>query len=139
MRLQWRIHKLIWNVSGGRLGRHGGKMPVLKLAATGHSSGELREVLLWYADLEGGPALTGTNAGADYEPAWIKNLRAHPHATMTKDGVTSDVTGVFLEGQDHSEAWGAFTSAHRGYADYETALSRPIPIVQLVPRRETPR
>ena len=46
MRLVWRAHKLIWNLSGGRLGRKMGGIPVLELVATGHRSGLERQILI---------------------------------------------------------------------------------------------
>ncbi len=56
MRLQWRLHKLAWNISGGRLGRRGGGMRTLQLTTTGHKSGLPRTILIWYVEHAGGSA-----------------------------------------------------------------------------------
>lgn len=131
MRFQWRMHRLIWDLSGGRLGRRVLGMPVLELVTTGHKSGQERSILITYVEMPSGPALAGTNAGAPREPAWIKNLRANPDAKIRRNGRWRDVTARFLEGDEHDRAWAQFLEADEGYADYEEMLDRPIPLVVL--------
>lgn len=134
MRAQWRIHKLMWNVSGGRFGRRVGGMPVLELVTTGWKSGASRHILIWYIQHDDGFALAGTNAGADRDPAWVKNLRADPEARVRVDGRWSDVRARFLEGAEHDLTWQRFLDADDGYADYAAVLTRPVPLVVLQPR-----
>lgn len=132
MRVQWRAHKLIWNLSGGRLGRRVLGMPVLELVTTGHRSGEPRSILISYLETEDGPAVAGTNAGADRDPAWVKNLRADPEARVREAGTWRDVRARFLDGEEHAEVWERFLPID-GYAGYAEILTRPIPIVVLEP------
>ena len=131
MRLQWRMHKFIWNGSGGHLGRTVIGMPVVELETIGWKSGEPRQVLITYVDSDGAPAVVGTNAGRDADPGWVKNLRANPDARARWEGQWHDVVGVELERGDHQAAWDA---AVAGYGDYLETLTRPIPIVRLDPR-----
>ena len=65
MRFQWKIHKVLWNLSGGRVGTKAIGMPVLELVTTGHVSGEPRSILISYVPMPTGPAIAGTNAGAE--------------------------------------------------------------------------
>jgi deazaflavin-dependent oxidoreductase (nitroreductase family) len=134
MRFVWKAHKLLWNLSGGRLGRRMGGIPVLELVTTGHRSRLERQILIWYFDFPKGPAMIGTNAGRDVDPAWVKNLRANPLARARWGGRWHDVTAVELTGADYEAAWNAGVAASAGFAEYEQALTRPIPIVQLQPR-----
>ena len=134
MRFVWRAHKLIWNLSGGRLGRKMDGIPVLELVTTGHKSGLERQILIWYFDFPQGPAIIGTNAGRDVDPAWVKNIRANPQARARWHGKWHDVMAVELSGTDHEEVWNAGVAASAGYAAYKETLTRPIPIVQLQPR-----
>lgn len=134
MRLVWRAHKLLWNLSGGRLGRRMGGIPVLELVTTGHRSGLGRQVLIWYFDTPAGPAMIGTNAGRDVDPAWVKNIRANPLVRARWDGRWHDVTAVELTGADYEAVWNAGVAASAGFAAYKKELTRPIPIVQLQPR-----
>lgn len=132
MRVQWRAHKLIWNLSGGRLGRRVLGMPVLELVTTGHRSGEPRSILISYLETDDGPAIAGTNAGADRDPAWVKNLHADPTARVREAGAWREVRARFLEGDEHAAVWERFLPID-GYADYAEVLTRPIPLVVLEP------
>ena len=131
MRFVWEAHKLLWNLSGGRLGRKMGGIPVLELVTTGHRSGLERQILIWYFDFPKGPAMIGTNAGRDADPAWVKNIRANPQARARWDGKWRNVTAIELSGADYDTVWNAGVAASAGYAEYKQTLTRPIPIVQL--------
>ena len=117
MRFVWRAHKLAWNLSGGRLGRTMGGIPVLELVTIDHRSGLERQILIWYFNFPEGPAIIGTNAGLDTDPAWVKNLRASPLARARWDGQWHDVRAVELSGADHEKVWntGVAASAALGH------------------------
>ncbi len=131
MRFQWRMHRLIWNLSGGRLGRKVMGMPVVELVTIGRKSGEERQILITYVEHEGAPAIVGTNAGRDIDPAWVKNLRANPQARARWDGEWRQVTGVELTGDAYDQAWDTAVKMNSLYADYERDLTRPVPIIRL--------
>lgn len=130
MRLLWRLHRLAWDVSGGRVGRRAAGLPVLELVTTGHKSGAPRSILVNYVATPTGPAIAGSNAGAPYDPAWAKNLRANPLARMRREGRWSEVRARFLEGEEWQQVWARFTE-HGGYAGYAEAAGRRIPLVVL--------
>ena len=134
IRLQWRAHKLIWAISGGRLGRRVSGMPVLELVTIGRKSGLERQVLITYMDDDGVPAMVGTNAGKDVDPAWVLNLRANPKARARWDGEWHDVTAVELSGDDHERVWNRAIATNSGFRTYGDQLTRPIPIIRLEPR-----
>ena len=131
IRLQWKMHKLVWKLSGGRLGRTVIGMPVLELVTVGHKTGQKRQILITYVDNAGSPAIIGTNAGRDRDPAWVKNLRANPEARARWDGKWRDVTATELSGDDHQQAWNAAVKANEDYAEYSKTLTRPVPIMRL--------
>ena len=79
---QWKLHKLVWRVSGGRLGTKVVGLPVLELVTTGRKSGEPRSVLLNYLDAAAGYAVIASNAGDDRPPLWWLNLQANPEALV---------------------------------------------------------
>jgi len=130
MRFVWRLHRLAWDVSGGRLGRRAAGLPVLELVTKGHKSGERRSILINYIATPTGPAIAGSNAGAPYDPAWAKNLRANPQARMRVEGRWSEVKARFLESEEWDRVWGQFTE-QGGYADYARTAGRRIPLVVL--------
>lgn len=132
MRFQWKLHRLAWDLSGGRLGRRVLGMPVLELETTGNKTGRPRSILISYVETPDGPVLAGTNAGADHDPAWIRNLRADPRARVRESGAWRDVQARFLEGEEASRVWELFLR-HEGYGQYQEMIGRPIPLVVLEP------
>lgn len=106
-------------------------MDVLELVTTGHKSGEPRSVLIFYLDGETGPLVVGSNSGALDDPAWVKNLRAEPVATMVKDQESSQVRARFLIGQARSRAFERFASVYPDYGVYREMTDREIPVVVL--------
>lgn len=124
---------MVWDVSGGRLGRRVTGMPVLELVAKGHKSGQERSILITYVDAATGPAIAGTNAGAETDPAWAQNLRADPNARMRRAGQWHNVRARWLSGAEYDAVWARFVAANHGYAEYEAMLDRRIPIVALDP------
>ncbi len=131
MRFQWRTHKLLWNLSGGRLGRRVAGMPVLELVTIGHKSGQERQILISYVGDDDAPLVVGSNAGRDVDPAWVKNLRVNPRARMRLGGERREVQAVELAGSEHAAAWAQAVAASPAYADYAEALTRPIPIFRI--------
>jgi deazaflavin-dependent oxidoreductase (nitroreductase family) len=132
MRFQWRAHKVLWNASGGRLGRQIGGLPNLELVTTGRKSGEPRQILITYFDHEGSPTLVGTNAGRDSDPAWVLNLRADPNARARWNGTWRDVTARELTSPEQDQVWESAVAASPAYGDYAQSLTRPIPIMVLI-------
>jgi deazaflavin-dependent oxidoreductase (nitroreductase family) len=132
VRLQWRTHKLMWQLSGGRLGRRVVGMAVLELETTGHISGATRTILITYIDQSDGPVTFGTNAGLDRHPAWVLNLRKTPGARMRVNGQWTHRTAHEVSDTSERERlWALVVAAHSGYAAYLTRLTRPVPIIQL--------
>lgn len=122
MRFQWRLHRLAWDLPGGRIGARVLGMPVLELVTIGHKSSQDRSILISYVETDSG-------AGAETDPAWIENLRANPNVRVKRSGEWQSGRARFLDGDHHAGVWSKFVEADGGY--YEAMLDRPIPIVVL--------
>lgn len=133
LRAAWRVHKLVWRASGGRLGRKADGMKFLELVTTGSKSGEPRSVLLSYRDGPTGPVVVGSNAGAKKDPAWVTNLRADTKASILLDSEPQEVKARFLEGEERSNAFDEFKDAYDGYRIYDNVTERAIAVIALEP------
>ena len=133
MRRSWRLHKLVWKLSGGRVGSRVRGVDVLELVTRGHKSGEPRSVLLFFLPSENGWLVAGSNAGAGHDPAWVKNLRANPSARVVVGGKRHNVVASFLENEERSEAYRRFVDTYDDYATYEQMVDRTIAVVHLEP------
>src|SRR5918995_3749685 len=82
VRTAWVPHRVIYSLTGGRLGPWrpvaGGRFGTLRLRTIGRRSGQPQVAILGY--YEEGPNLVtlAMNGWAATEPAWWLNLRAHP-------------------------------------------------------------
>lgn len=134
MEVVWKIHKAVWNLSGGRLGSTSGGMPVLELTTTGRKSGEPRSVLLYYVAHGESYLVIGSHLGRDQPAAWSLNLDANPHATVrTPHRGEQSVVARTAEGAEREELWAAIVASKADYAVYESRTERRIPVYVLEP------
>ena len=78
--------------NGGVVGGPFEGATLLLLTSTGAKSGQSRLNPLAYFDVDGRIIIVGSKAGADTNPAWVHNLRAHPQAHIEVGAEAYDVT-----------------------------------------------
>ncbi len=131
VRFQWRAHKFLWSISGGRIGRRVVGMPVLELETTGHRSGLTRSILITYLDGPSGPVVFGTNAGLNRDPAWVLNLAAKPTVRIRINRLWTAATATAVtEPSERDRLWTAAVVANPGYEEYLKTIDRPVPMFQ---------
>jgi deazaflavin-dependent oxidoreductase (nitroreductase family) len=133
LRVMWKLHRLVLRASGGRVGSRMGTMKVLLLETTGHKSGRPRTVGLSHLEEDGRYYVIASYAGEDRDPAWAKNLRAQPRATVTVGGRSLSVVARALEGAEREDVFGRFVEADASYGEYRERTTREIPVFELRP------
>jgi deazaflavin-dependent oxidoreductase (nitroreductase family) len=108
-------------------------MQVLVLETTGRTSGRPRSVGLFFLERDGRYHVVGSFAGEDRDPAWVRNVRAHPRATVTLGGRTIPVIAHPLEGAERADMFERFVRADGSYAVYRDRTTREIPVIELRP------
>jgi deazaflavin-dependent oxidoreductase (nitroreductase family) len=131
------LHRFWYRRSGGRLGGSMRGTPAVLLTTIGAKTGKERTwpllgLVIGDGD-EGRYAFAASNGGHDRDPAWYRNLRAHPEVTVqagrrTLHGRARDATD-----EERAELWPRFVAAYSGYADYAQATTRRIPVVVFEP------
>src|SRR5947209_14317793 len=124
----------LYRLSGGRLGNHIGRAPVLLLHHVGRRSGKARVSPLLY--LEDGDRLVvvASKGGFDQDPAWFRNLIASPE-TEVEVGRERRRVRARQAGQEERDAlWPRLVEMYPAYADYQRSTDRAIPVVVLDPR-----
>jgi deazaflavin-dependent oxidoreductase (nitroreductase family) len=123
-------HRGVLAVSGGRLGRRIGTMPVVELHTTGRSSGKRRSTMLT-APIHGDDrvVLVASKGGDDRDPDWYRNLVADPNVELTIDGTTRSMVARTASAEEKQELWPQIVEAYRGYAGYQRRTDRDIPVV----------
>jgi deazaflavin-dependent oxidoreductase (nitroreductase family) len=117
--------------NGGRVGGNFKGAPLLLLHSTGAKSGQERVNPMMYQAVGDGFAVFASKAGADTNPDWFHNLKAHPEATVEVGTETVAVLARVLDDAERAPVWETQKQRYPGFADYETKTSRVIPVVML--------
>lgn len=118
--------------NGGEVGGQFEGFPLLILTSTGAKSGEKRENLLGYFDIDDTVYIVGSAAGRDGSPAWVFNLRADPHASVEigADPARS-ATARELPSDERDRIFEIVKQRAPGFAEYEKRTDRVIPVFEL--------
>ena len=134
LRVMWKVHRFLLRASGGRLGSRLGNLKVLLLETTGNKSGQPRSVGLSHLEQDGRYFVVASYAGEDRDPAWAKNLRAQPKATVTVAGRSFPVVARQLEGEERrGDVRPVRGGGRRLRASTSNERSREIPVFELRP------
>ena len=134
LRVMWKVHRFLLRATGGRLGSRLGNLKVLLLETTGNKSGQPRSVGLSHLEQDGRYFVVASFAGEDRDPAWAKNLRAEPKASVTVAGRSFPVVARILEGDEREAMFGRFVEADPAYGEYTQRTTREIPVFELRPK-----
>lgn len=123
-------HRALWAVSGGRLLKSAGGMPVVELHTTGRKSGQERTVILTSpVQRDGAYVLVASKGGDDRDPDWYRNLVAKPEIELTIDGTRHPMTARPATAEEKAALWPDVVKAYKGYAGYQKRTERDIPLV----------
>jgi len=133
LRLAWFVHRWLYRLSGGRIGRRMNGFEILMLATRGRRSGELRRVALQSLDHGDGWAVIASYAGEDRHPSWWLNLLAEPMADVQIGGAHAPVRAREAAGEEREVLLRRFVAVDPAYAEYERRTKRRLPVVVLEP------
>jgi len=106
---------------------------VLLLRTRGRVSGQVREVLVAYVEIDGIPYVCAANGGSDRAPAWYGNLQRGGPAEIERNGRRVVVAPNILEGVERELAFEEVYHAFPHVRLYLAHTSRPFPVVRLGP------
>jgi deazaflavin-dependent oxidoreductase (nitroreductase family) len=131
--LAWKIHRWLYQLSGGRIGGQVGALPVLLLTVKGRKSGEPRTVPLNYLVDEGTYVVFASHAGEDRDPPWWLNLRDAGEADVQIGTRRFHVRAHAAEGDARERFYMRVKAIDPAYAVYEQRTKREIAVVVLTP------
>ena len=133
LKFGWWVHRNLYRLSGGRMGRRINGFEVLLLTTRGRITGTPRDVMLQMLPHHDGWAVAATHAGEDRNPAWLLNLRAHPEADVQIRASRVHVRAREAAGDEREELWARFAAVDDAYEEYARRTTRPIAVVVLEP------
>jgi deazaflavin-dependent oxidoreductase (nitroreductase family) len=126
----------IFNEFRANAGKVGGRFEgteLLLLTTTGAKSGEPRVAPLVVFRVDGKLLIVAGYGGADVNPAWVHNLRAHPRAHVELATGALDVIARELDPSERDVVIPKInaTMPAFAYANYQSKTTRTIPIFEL--------
>lgn len=120
-----------FRANGGKVGGPFQGVSVLLLHHRGAKSGTERVNPLAYRPVGQDLAIFASKGGAPTNPDWYHNLLAHPTTTVEVGTETIPVTARVAQGEERTAIWEPHKKDNPGFADYEKATTRQIPVVIL--------
>jgi deazaflavin-dependent oxidoreductase (nitroreductase family) len=120
-----------FRVNGGKVGGNFAGAAMVLLTTTGAKSGKQRLTPLVYQTVDDTMIIIGSYRGADIDPAWVHNLRAHPRAHVEVGTESYDVTARELPPAQRDPAWVQIVAAAPRFGEYQAETSRVIPLFEL--------
>jgi deazaflavin-dependent oxidoreductase (nitroreductase family) len=118
--------------NSGKVGGPFANTPILLLHSTGRKSGKEYVNPLAYQALEGDAyAVFGSKGGMPTHPEWYHNVLANPNVSVEVGTETVDVKAREAEGEERERIWSKQKKDFPGFADYEKATTRRIPVIVL--------
>ncbi len=128
------LHRLLYRVSGGRVGGRLWNLPVVLLTTTGRKTGKRRTVPLCSFRDGDDVVVIASYGGLDQPPAWWLNLEANPQAEVQDGRSRRAVTARNADPDERTRLWAEVTARAPGYLEYERRTTREIPVVILQSR-----
>ena len=132
-----KVHQLVYERSGGRIGHRLGGTRNLLLRTVGARTGQPRTNALSYAADGDEYVVVASMGGAPRSPGWYHNLRAQPDAEIQigTRRILVRARTVLPGDPDRDRLWRLADANNSGrYSNYQKATDRPIPVVVLTPR-----
>ncbi|GAA3098171.1 nitroreductase/quinone reductase family protein [Streptosporangium carneum] len=120
-----------FRANAGRVGGPFEGSPLILLTTTGARTGRPRTSPLGFLPDSDRLLVVASNAGADSHPAWYHNLMADPRATVETGAETYEAIAVPVRGGERDRLFARVAEAAPGYADYQKATARTIPVIAL--------
>ena len=108
--------------------------PMVLLTTRGAKSGLPRTAPLVYLADGARIVIFASKAGAPTHPDWYHNLVANPTATVEVGTDSYEVDAVVTTGEERNSLFRRQVKLMPGFADYEAATTRVIPVIALVRR-----
>lgn len=120
-----------FRANDGQVGGQFEGAPLLILHSTGAKSGQERLAPMMYQAVGDAYAIFASKAGAPTHPDWYHNLVANPEASIEVGTETKRVRAEVAGGAERDTIWTTQKERYPGFAEYEAATTREIPVVLL--------
>jgi deazaflavin-dependent oxidoreductase (nitroreductase family) len=127
------VHRALFRLTGGVVGRRLVDNDMLLLTTTGRRSGRRHTVPLLYLADGDRMAVIASYGGRDRHPDWYLNLVGDPAVTAQVRGRLISMRARTATPEERARWWPRVVGAYDGYRTYQGRTDREIPVVILEP------
>jgi deazaflavin-dependent oxidoreductase (nitroreductase family) len=124
-----------FRANGGNVGGQFAGTPLLLLTTTGAKSGEPRTRPLAYLSEGGHIYVFAGNRGAPTNPAWYRNLVAHPDVTVELSAEKFEAKATVVDSAEEDRLWSIQLQKLPALAELAAKITRKVPVVLLERKR----
>lgn len=126
-------HVGLYRLSGGTLGGHAQRMPVLLLTTIGRKSGKSHTTPLVYLPEGEDFVVVASNGGQARLPNWWLNMRKSKQAQIEVGRRQLCVSAREANGEERQQLWSRIIAYRAGHEAYQERTPYPLPLVILHP------
>jgi len=118
----------------GKVGGYFKGAPLLLLHNIGARSGKANVNPVMYLKDDDRYLVFASKGGADTNPDWYYNIKAHPDIRIEVGDETIEVRAEEISGPERDKLYERQVSIYPTFAEYQLKTKRTIPVIALVPK-----
>lgn len=119
----------------GKVGGNFEGAPIVLIHSTGARSGKLRVNPVMYLKDGRRILVFASKGGADTNPDWYYNLKAHQDTQIEVGDETIEVRADEIKGQERDKLFAKQVSLYPQFGEYQRKTKRVIPIIAFSPKK----
>ena len=124
-------HKIVYKLSGGRMGARMGWIDVALVETTGRKTGKKRTIPIACYPYKGSVAVSASNSGSDKHPAWYLNMVANPRVSVRLGKEQFEAHAEVVPEEEREALWQQVVDNNKHQGEYLEKTTRKIPLVWL--------
>ena len=127
------VQAIVFRLSGGRLMNKLRGMDVCVVKTKGAKSEKIRYIPLMLVPYNEGVVLVASMGGADINPSWYWNVKAHPEILVYLNRKKLNLVAKQVDDEKKAELWPLICSCYPPYDAYQKKTERNIPVFNCQP------
>lgn len=125
------LHRRLFRLSGGRVGKRLVNNDMLLLTTVGRTTGMPHTVPLLYLAHGEDLIVIASYGGRPQHPSWYLNLVAEPRCQVQTRNSRFEAIARTAQPHQREAIWPLVEAAYHGYREYQSRTDRVIPVVLL--------
>jgi deazaflavin-dependent oxidoreductase (nitroreductase family) len=138
--LNWKhfgkAHKMLYQLTGGRVGARMGWIDVALVETIGRKSGQLRCVPIACYPYRNSIVISASNSGKESHPAWYLNMQSNPEVTVQMGRDHYQAVAEDVAEEEREALWEKIVELNKHQGEYLEKANRKIPLVWLRRKEE---